>query len=328
MKEPKEASTHWSRQNEQAAGYWQLKLLLVLFRIFPVFVLRAIAFPIGFFYFIFSKNARAESRRFLQKVVPFVDDPVIAKKCRSLASALRHIVSFSLASIEKIQSWGGKFPFKNIHFQDDDIADLIRNLENGNGAFLVCSHLGNAELLRGLTNFDRTGVSRKITVTAIMDIKVTAYFNRMIKELNPQSGMDIIGAGEIGPETAVLLEDRLAAGGLVAITGDRTSAVGDKNTMIPFLGKEAPFPSGVFYMASLMKAPVYFVFGIRRRDLSLMPEYDMHVRKSDISFDCSRKERLAQCELLARSYVSLLEAHCKKKPFQWYNFFDFWQEEK
>ena len=328
MKGPERDPAHWSRQNERAAGYWQLKLLLVLFRAFPVFVLRAVAFPIGFCYFLFSKNARAESRRFLQKVAPFVDDPALAKKCRSPAGALRHIVSFSLASIEKIQSWGGKFPFKNVRFQDDDIADLVRNLENGKGAFLICSHLGNAELLRGLADFDRTGVSRKITVTVIMDTKVTAHFNRMIKELNPRSGMDIIGAGEIGPETAVLLEDRLAAGGLVAITGDRTSAGGGKNTPLPFLGKDAPFPAGVFHMASLMNAPIYFVFGLRRRDLSLMPKYDMHVRKSDISFDRSRKERLAQCDLLARSYASLLEAHCKERPFQWYNFFDFWRREE
>jgi len=326
MKESREVSLHWSQQNEEVTGYWQLKFLLVVFRIFPVLILRLLAFPIGFFYFIFSKRVRAESHRFLRKVSQCIDDSVLAKKCRSSFRALRHILSFSLSLIEKIQSWGGKFPFKDIHFQNDNITDLIRDLEVGKGALLICSHLGNAELLRGLTNFDRTGVSRKILVTVIVDTKVTVYFNRMLKELNPQSGMDIISTEEIGPETAVLLEDRLAKGGLVAIAGDRTSAMGGNNIMIPFLGKEAPFPSGVFHLASIMNAAIYFVFGLRQKDLSLRPKYNMHVHKSYISFDCTRKERMERSLLLAQSFASFLEGYCKRQPFQWYNFFDFWQE--
>jgi len=320
------ASEHWSHQSEKAAGYWQLKFLLFLFRIFPVFILRIIAFPVGFFYFIFSKKTRIESRRFLQRTAQFIEDPALAKKCRGVFAPLRHIISFSLSLIEKIQSWDGRFKFKNVHFQDDDINDLINLLEEGKGAFLVFSHLGNSELLRGVLNLDKTGVSRKISLTAIMDTKVTAHFNKMLKELNPQSGMDIIGADEIGPETAVLLEDRLASGGMAAIAGDRTSAAGGKNIMIPFFETEAPFPAGVFYLVSLMKYPVYFVFGLRRKCLSLIPQYNMHVHKSTVSFECSRKERMERSALLAGSYVSLLETYCKKYPFQWYNFFDFWHK--
>jgi len=321
-----DASEHWSRQSEKAAGYWQLKFLLFLFRIFPVIILRIIAFPVGFFYFIFSKKARIESKRFMQKTAQFIDDPKLAKKCRSVFAPLRHIISFSLTLIEKIQGWGGRFSFKNIHFQNDDIKDLINRLEEGKGAFLLFAHLGNCELLRGLLISNKTGVSRTIPVTAIMDTKVTAHFNNMLKELNPQSRMDIIGADEIGPETAVLLEDRLAGGGIVVIAGDRTSATGGKNLMIPFFGDEAPFPAGTFYLVSLMNYPVYFTFGLRGKCLSLIPEYNMHVHKSNITFDCTRKERMQRSVVLAENFVSLLESYCKKYPFQWYNFFNFWHK--
>jgi predicted LPLAT superfamily acyltransferase len=324
---PEEASAHWSRQNEQVAGYWQVKLLLVLFRLLPVIFLRILAFPVGFFYFLFSKRGRTESRRYLQKIAPLISEPKIAKKCCSRFGPLRHIVSFSLALVEKLQSWGGKFPFRDINFHDDDIQELVRELENGKGVFLVFSHLGNTEMLRGLLNLGRTGVSRKISVTAIMDVKVTAHFNRVLRELNPQSGMDIIGADEVNPQTAILLEEKLAAGDMVVIAGDRTSADKDsKNFMLPFLGKEAPFSSGVFYMAALMNAPVFFVFGLRRKALSLKPQYDLHVHKSPLSFDCARKERFKRSELLARSFADFLESYCKEQPFQWYNFFDFWHE--
>ena len=338
MKTQEEPSAHWSRQKEQAAGYWHVKLLLVLFRLFPLIVLRILAFPVGFFYFLFSKRSRRESRQFLRKAAQFIDRPETARQCRSPLGPLRHIVSFSLTLVEKLQSWGGKFPFKNIHFREDDIGELIEGLEKGKGAFLVCSHLGNAELLRGLASFNRTGVSRSVGVTSVVDMEVTAHFSRMLKELNPQSALDIISAKSISPDTAILLEEKLAAGELVVIAGDRTSSGAlsrpstrplqgsEKNLAIPFLGEEAPFSPGVFYLALLLKAPVYFVFALRRGALSLRPEYDMYVHKSGLSFDGSRKERLMRSSDLARSFAAFLESYCKEQPFQWYNFYDFWSK--
>ena len=318
---------HWSKHKEQAAGYGPVKFLLILFRLLPVVILRVIAFPVGFFYFIFSKKGRTESRRFLQKAAPCIKTPAIAKKCRSILGPLRHIISFSLALVEKLQSWGGKFPFKDIHFQDDDVEELIRDMENGKGTFVITSHLGNIELLRGLASLNQTGVSRKVPVTAIVNMKVSKQFTRMLGELNSQSSLDIISADDIGAHTAVLLEEKLAAGEMVTIAGDRTSVDGAaKNLRIPFLGEDAPFSPGVFYLAVLMKAPVYFIFGLRRKDLSLIPKYEMHVHKSGLSQECSRKERLERSSELARLYAAFLESYCKEQPFQWYNFYDFWQE--
>jgi len=330
MKEPEAPPLHWSRHKEKAAGYWHMKLLLVLFRLFPVIILRVLAFPVGFFYFLFSKKGRTESKCFLRKAAPFVTQHIAAKNCRSPFGPLRHIISFSLTLVEKLESWGGRFQFKHIHFQDDDINELIQELENGQGIFMITSHLGNIELLRGLASFNRTKVSRKTPITAVIDMKVSEKFSRMLKELNPQSSIDIINAGEIGPHTAVILEDKLAAGEIVTIAGDRTAAgshADGKNLMIPFLGEDAPFSPGIFYLAALMRAPVYFVFALRRGDLSVLPEYDMYVHKSRVSLECSRKERFNQSALLARSFAALLESHCKETPFQWYNFYDFWSKE-
>jgi predicted LPLAT superfamily acyltransferase len=325
MKNPEETTLHWSQHKEHAAGYWQLKILIVLFRYFPLIILRIIAFPVGFMYFLFSKSGRTESSRFLKKIAPLIEDPLLAKQCRSHFGPLRHIVSFALSIVEKIQSWGGKFSLNNIYFQDDDIGELNRRLEEGKGAFILFSHLGSTMLLMGLLNSGRTGVSRKIQVTTILDMKVSAHFTRMLNELNPRSSLDIIAADEVGSHTAVLLEERIAAGGLVLVTGDRTSA-GGRNFIKPFMGKDAPFPFGIFYLATMMNAPVYCLFGLRRKTLSIRPTYAIHVHKSPLTFDCPRKERFRRCSLLVEYFTTLLTQYCKEQPFQWYNFFDFWQE--
>ena len=328
MKKKENQSVHWSKHKEQVAGYWHVKLLLVLFKIFPVIILRILAFPVGFFYFVFSRKGRAESKRFLKKAAPLIDNPKISKKCRSPMGPLRHIISFSLTLTEKIQTWGGKFSFKNIYFQDDDIEELIQMLEDKKGVFLIMSHLGNIELLRGLANFSQTGVSRNVPVTAIIDMNVSENFTRMIKELNPDSAFNVINARDIGADTVIILEEKLAQGEIVTITGDRTSVnINEENFMIPFLEEEAPLSPGIFYLAVLMKMPVYYVFSLRRGDLSLKPLYDMHVYKCPLSFDCGRNERRMRSLELARSFAALLEKHCKEKPFQWYNFYDFWSKQ-
>jgi len=319
---------HWSKQKEETSGYWHLKFLLGLFKIFPVVILRVIAFPVGFFYFLFSARGRNESGRFLRRVARFADDPAAAKKYLSHFGPLKHIISFSLALIEKLQSWGGKFSLSGI-YSHDDTSEIVKDLENGKGVFLIASHLGNMELLRALANDKLTGLTRIVPVTAIYDINVSENFSRMLKELNPDSVMEIIGANKIGPDTAVLLEEKIASGGMVTMTGDRTSANSlGKNIMIPFLGDDAPFPSGPFYMAALLNAPVYFIFALRRKDLSIKPEYDMHIHKINISLEDggTRKERIKYSNDLARTFAALLEKHCIEKPFQWYNFYDFWSE--
>jgi len=328
MEKQEEQAVHWSEQKEQAAGYWHLKFLLFLFRIFPLIILRILAFPVGLFYFLFSKRSREESRRFLLKAAPFIKNSELAKSCRSSLGPLKQIVSFSLALVEKLQCWSGKLYFEKMHYQDDDDSgEFIEGLENGEGAFLITSHLGNIELMRGLVHFNRTGVSRELPITAIVDLKVTENFNRMLKELNPTSVLNIISTNDIGPHTSILLEEKLASGGMVTIAGDRTSAASlEKNLMIPFLGDDAQFSPGPFYMAALLKAPVYFVFALRRRTLSINPEYDIHVHKSRLSLDCSRKERFNLSSKLVSSFAELLERYCLENPFQWYNFYDFWSK--
>ena len=316
---------HWSKQKE-TGGTGAVKFLFILFKIFPMLFLRLIAFPVGFFYYIFSKRARKESRRFFDNIAPYIDEPKLLKKCKRHFAPLRHIISFALSLLEKIQTWSGKYNLENIYFQDDDIKELINELDSGKGVLLIISHLGNAEALRGMLNHGKTGVSRKVPFTAIMNVKISANFNKMLKEINPESGMDIIGADEVGPDTAVILEERITSGGMVLVAGDRTSAAdGSSNMVLPFLGKPAHFSSGMFYIASIMNASVYFVFGLRRNELSLKSHYDMHVHKSGILYAETRKERKEKCIELASSFVSLLEIYCKKQPFQWYNFYNFWQ---
>jgi predicted LPLAT superfamily acyltransferase len=316
-------SKHWSRQKEQA-GFWQLALLFFLFRILPPVALSILAYPVGFCYFLFSKKGRTESRRFLNRA---------GKKLETARplSSIRHITAFALTVVEKVQAWGGRIPFSHIHFQDDDSTALINGLEQGQGAVLLCSHLGNTELLRALADYRRTGVSREISVTSVVDFEVTPFFNHMLEKLNPRSAMKIISANAVGPDSIIALKAETESGGLVVIAGDRTSAHTRNTWRFPFLGMDALFPYGPFLLAALQEVPVYAVFALRQRDLSLLPDYAMHIHQLDTAGNTggvSRWERKVMMEAWARHFAALLESYCLQHPYQWYNFFDFWAQEQ
>ena len=313
---------HWSEHREKA-GRWQIILFFFFVKLLPSFLLSLVSYPVGFCYFLFSKKGRLESRSYLNRFELYKDTWHL--------SVLKHINAFALTLVEKIQAWGGKISFKRIHFQDDDIVTLIGQLEQGKGSVLLCSHLGNAELLRALADFRRTGVSRDIQVTSIIDIEVTSRFNRLLSVLNPRSSLKIINARNINPGSIIALKEETEKGGLAVIAADRTSAENWENVFkLPFLGADASFPQGPFLLAALLEAPVYAVFALRRKDLSPIPDYSMHVHLlGNGQYEkVSRSARYNTMENWAKQFSTLLEGYLLDHPYQWYNFYDFWERGK
>lgn len=315
--------TQWYevKQNHNL-GY---RLTFFLLKLLPSALMRFLAFPIGFFYWVFGKKARSFSRDYLLKMQFFLLSDFDSGKAKKIPrSTLRHIESFALNLVENIQSWAGKFSFEDVAWQKDDVADLVSNINGGKGCLLLISHLGNAQMMKGLAMMGEGGTERKMNIITISDAKVSQGFNALLNEVNPDSSLDLINANDIGPETIILLQEKLEKGGLVVIAGDRVSANTDRNLEIEFLGEKARFPYGVFLLASLLKSPTYFVNGLRRKDFSIHPKYDMFVKKNPVDFDCSRSERAERILQAAEAYAKNLENLVCLHPYQWYNFFDFW----
>lgn len=301
-------STQWYEvKQSHNFGY---KMMFFVLKIFPASFMRFLAFFVGFFYWLFGAKARRVSKKYLSKV--------------GKSSSLKHISSFALNLVENVQSWAGKFSFSDVHWQNDDVHDLVDNINAGKGTIIVISHLGNAQMMKGLACMGESGTERKMNITTVSDAKISKGFNALLNEINPDSSFNLVSSDDIGPETILLLQERLEQGGVVVIAGDRVSAHTRRNIEIEFLGEKANFPYGVFLLIALLNSPTYFVTGLRQKDFSLSPQYDMFVSKNPISFDCSRKEREERIRQTAENYAKNLENLCKIHPYQWYNFFDFW----
>ncbi|MBR4489055.1 hypothetical protein IKP13_00275 [bacterium] len=314
---------HWSNSQEVVKTNKPLKFTLLLIKFLPAFLVHLIVIPVSFFFFVFAKSARKHVENFQQQMRKYTDNAAPVRP-----DAYLTILSFALSVVEKMEGWLGKVKYENLIRHDDDLQELISRLESGKGAFLIGSHLGNIELMRSLSSFCETGVSKKISVTTIMSMKVTSQFNNTLKEINPEVVTNVIDPDSIGPETIFSLQNEVENGGLVVITGDRTSAHSEKRSIKhDFLGKTADFPYGVFLIATMLKAPLYFVFGLRTKSAALFPKNGIFVEKSKIDLaGCTGREARAKIPELCGEYVSTLEKYCIKYPYQWYNFFDFWQK--
>ena len=311
---------HWADEKEIINSNRPLIFLLKVMNLVPRWFIYLFVYPVSFFYFLFSSRAREESKFYQNVLKEYTNGEVPSK-----VSPFKQIFSFSMCVVEKLEGWLGRFDYEKLIKHDDDLPTILKQLEEGKGAFIIGSHLGNMELLRSISSLDTSGIERHVDVTAIMEMESTEQFNNVLKTVNPGVQMNLIDSRNIGPETICLLEEKINEGGLVFVAADRTSATARTRVLKQkFLGKDAEFPYGVFMMALLLNVPVYYIFGMRDKTVTMFPKHHIYVEKSKIDLNCSRGERESRINDLCLEYISKLEKFIIKYPYQWYNFYNFW----
>jgi predicted LPLAT superfamily acyltransferase len=129
---------------------------------------------------------------------------------------------------------------------------------------------------------------------------------------------DIIALGKL--DAILAIHHKLEEGALVGILADR-AAGRDEYVRQPFLGAPARFPTGPFRMAAMLRRPVYFMAGLQRGG----NRYEVHFELLEDFTQPLPGPREAVVQALLERYVAALERHCRSAPFNWFNFYDFWE---
>lgn len=313
----------WASEKEVIKTSIPIYLTLFCIKCFPRFITNGLIRLIGFFFNLFNKRAKEECLRFQNQFKTFCKNYK-----EKLPNVYKQILCFAITFVEKMECWVKKNPTVKVEFQEgDDVYNLIDHLNSGKGAFIVVSHLGNSEVLRNLANKNDIYLNKKIPIAVLMDLGSTSNFTNTIEKLNPGFTENIIDVNNITPATIERLQEVIEQGGMVVSAGDRVAKKADSRYIrADFLGKEAPWSYGVYLIAMLLKAPVYYLFGTRKKDVSFNRKYQVHVVKSSVETNCGRKERETNLKNLCLEFVRELEKVCLEHPFQWYNFYNFWTE--
>ena len=117
-----------------------------------------------------------------------------------------------------------------------------------------------------------------------------------------------------------LIKEALSRNELIVMHGDRymdqSSAV-----KMTFMGRSAYFPTGPFFIAAKFNIPISFAFAMKETQT----HYHFYASKPlTYKLKGNREEKNKVITALMQKYIQELENIITKHPYQWFNFYDFW----
>jgi predicted LPLAT superfamily acyltransferase len=223
----------------------------------------------------------------------------------------RHVHFFASTIHDRIYLINDRFDLFDIEVRGGElITDL---LAAGRGAFLMGAHLGSFEVLRA-----RARGNLGLDVAMVMYEENARKINAALAAVNPAARQEVIPLGRA--DSMLQVRQRLHDGAIVGILGDRTLG-GDTTVSVSFLDELATLPSGPFRMAAVLRQPVIFMAGLYLGG----NRYRIHFEKlADFSTIPAAAHDAALRRAVER-FAAVLEQHCRAAPYNWFNFYDFWQ---
>ena len=223
----------------------------------------------------------------------------------------QHFFTFAATIHDRVYLVNRRFDLFDFEVHGEDT--LRRLLTEGNGLFLMGAHLGSFEVIRALGRKDTN-----LRVTMLMHEDNAKRINAMLAAINPDAVQDIIGLGHI--DSMLRVQERLDDVGVVGMLVDRTPG-NDILHPVQILGSNANLPVGPFRMAALLRRPVVFMTGLYLGGNRYAIHFDTLADFSAVE----RSGRDAALQIAITRYAALLDHYCRTAPYNWFNFFDFWQ---
>lgn len=303
---------HWSAIGEETfvGGMW---FMYALFRVGGRLPFRVVLYPVVLWYWLVNRGAREASLEYLQRLQQATGALGHAPGWRD---TIRHFLSFAETILDKMLAVGGHYRLDRLRFVGREAIDsMVRARQGG---LLVTAHMGCLEMCQASSE-----ATPGMKLTVLVHTVHAERFNRMLERLSPGRGISLMQVTEISPATAVLLAERVDRGEFVAIAGDRVPIVAGRASavQVPFLGHVAPFPTGAYMLAALLKCPLYSLGCIRQGDT-----HEVVFERLADRVVLPRGDRLGACAVYANDFAQRIERLLARAPFEWFNFFSFWDQ--
>ena len=308
------ASGHWARLAERGTS-WGIKSVYLTCQVLGPRAARLLLMPVVAYFFLSGAAARRASHDYLLRLHRHCGVlPELASE-PGWRDTLRHFLRFSSAALDKVLAWRGADLSRRVNAAD--LAALDTAARRVRGALVIGSHFGNLEMCRALAT--HAGHRR---INAVVHSAHAAKFAAMLARSNPEAGFKLLQVNDFGADTAILLREKIDAGEWLVIVGDRTPvAENGRVVSASFLGAPALFSQGPYILAHLLQCPVYLLACFRDPGSQ---DYRIVFEAFAESVILPRRGREAAIAELAQRYASWLERQCRRAPFEWFNFYDFW----
>jgi predicted LPLAT superfamily acyltransferase len=291
----------WLRRKERGSIRsikFSVRLAIILGR--PV---ARLFLPFVCLYFLaFATDSRRASRTYLARVLDHRP---------TWFDILRHYRSFASCVLDRVFFLKQRTDLFDLRiFGEALLTDL---LAENTGCILLGAHIGSFEVLRAIGREQPT-----LRVNMLMFEENAQKISSVLSTIAPDLAKEIISLGR--PDAFIKTLRSLEKGHFVGLLADR-SLRNDSQLVLPFLGTPARFSGGAFRMMALLQKPVILMVGLYRGG----NRYDIHIETFAGPGELSRRADPAEIEALVGRYVARLEHYCHTAPYNWFNFYNFWE---
>jgi len=296
------------KQRPEGGGRFALWLIRSVGRHGGRAVGRACLYPITLYFLARRGPERRASRAWLTRA---------SGRPATLVEVARHIHAFASTILDRIFLLSGELHRFDIAI--DGLPALDAQLAKGRGVLLFGSHLGSFEVLRVIA---RQRPDYRIRV--VLDKAHNAAMTQLLDALSPEIAAGVIDASQDGPTLMLAIKQAADEGALIALLVDRTQP-GAPSQAVEFFGAPAQFPTAPWLIASVLKLPLSLAFGLYRGG----NRYDLVFETfEDRGLDLPRAERATRLAALIQRYAARLEHYARLAPYNWFNFYDFWNPDE
>lgn len=305
------SGTHWASMGESTfvAG---MQFMAGVHRYLGRVPFLMLLYPVVFYYWLTRGTARRASAQYLQRLQ---DAHGSLGREPTWRDGVRHFLSFADTILDKMLVFSGRYRFDTVRFVGRPHLQALQ--ASGRGAIFVTAHIGCLEMCQmAARQFGH------IRLNVLVHTAHAEKFNRMLRKMDPDLPVELMQVTDITPATAVLLAERVEKGEFVAIAGDRVPVDGGQTAEALFLGHPAVFPVGAYVLASLLRCPLMWMGCIREADR----RHTLTIEPLAATVDLPRSQRPARLAHFVDLYVQAMESLVVRAPFEWFNFFPFWDQ--
>ena len=257
---------------------------------------------VALYYVVAHRDVRDASRRWLGRV---------HNRAATWRDIYQHVFRFAQVTLDKLFFMRGDsagFVFNHTG------AEHLRTLaKSGSGAILLSAHMGNASAMSAGRH------DQRLNISIAGYFKNAAMINAALSQLDPASTARVVHISPGNPSAVLSIREKVEAGGMVAIAGDRVG-LNERTVTVPFFGAPAQFPLAPFVLAAVLKKPVFLVFALYHEP----NRYELYCEPFAESLAVPRKDRQRHLTAHVARYAARLEHYARLAPDNWFNFYDFW----
>lgn len=299
-------SEHWQSRPE-GGGHFAIWLIRFIGLHFGRRFARLFLYPITLYFYFRRGPERRSSYDYLRRVLDH----------RANAwQVMRLIHAFACTILDRVflLSRG----LQGFRIDTRGLEHLHAILDTGRSVMLLGAHFGSFEAKRVLAT-QRPQYKLKL----VMDKSKMPALTELLGALAPDLAANIIDASRDSTEVVLALSEAVREeSSMVAMLGDRGRAH-EAMCRVPFLGELAPFPVAPWLIASVLGLPVLLSLGVYRGG----NRYELVFEQLAERVVLPRGNRDAALDAYIRHYASRLEHYVRDAPYNWFNFYDFWNSQ-